>query len=211
MAEKNIIPGMRAAGRFEAIAPFDRVINPATFYTVEAVRTIPEMQGLNINIYSRVFAPIGILEADYQTYIAAAVANDAVVISLIPRVGAPVYVLSTYLLSFPLVDGFTYERMCLIADLSALPIDMKPALEQAQQHFQDYVLAHYGIQTTVRLGTVPVVGYVSEFEHKTMETVRANRITDSGNDVATIRNLEAQLVTAQAYIKDLETRLGVTS
>lgn len=203
----NVIPGMRAGGKFEASAPFDRVVNPNVFYTVEAQRTIPEMQGLNINIYQRVFMPLGILEADYQTYITAAIAAGAVVISLIPRTGAPVYVLSTYLTAFPLVDGWSYERMCLVADMGALPPDLKPAFDQAKEHFQQYILAHYGIESRIQIGTIPVVGYLSQFEHDTMETTRKNRITDSTNDIATIRALEAQIVTKDAYIRDLEARL----
>jgi len=207
MTINNIIPGLKAAGKFEANAPFDRVVNPETFYSVEAQRTIPEMQGLNINIFARVFAPVGILEADYPAMLATAVSAGAVVISLIPRIGAPVYVLSTHLKTFPLVDGWSYERMCLVVDVGALAPDMKESLAQAGEHFQQYVLAHYGIDAKVQLGTIPVIGYVSQFEHETMETVRKNRITDNTNDVATIRNLEAQIVTKDAYIKDLEARL----
>lgn len=207
MTTNSIIPGMRSAGKFEASAPFDRVVNPATFYSVEAVRTVPEMQGLNINIFARVFAPLGIPEDQYPTFIADAIARNAVVISLIPRVGAPVYVLSTYLKSFPLVDGWSYERMCLVVDLGALPPDLKDSLALAQEHVEQYVLAQYGIQSKVQLGTIPVIGYVSQFEHDTMEQTRKNRITDTSNDVATIRNLEAQIVTKDAYIRELEAKL----
>lgn len=207
----NIIPSTYASGKFEAAAPFDRVVNPETFYTVEAIRTIPEMQGLNINIYSRVFKPVGVEETSYQQFIDEAVSRSAVVISLIPRTGPPVYVLSNYLKSFPLVDGWSYERMCLVADLGALPIDMKEALAQAQEHFKQYIIAHYGIEANVQLGTVPVIGYTSQFEHETMERVRKNKITDTGNDVATINSLETQLAASHAYVKELEARLGVVA
>lgn len=209
MTTNNLIPGMRAAGKFEAIAPFDRVVNPNVFYAVEAQRTIPEMQGLNINIWARVFQPLGILEADYPAYVAAAISAQAVVLSLIPRTGAPVYVLSTYLKSFPLVDGWSYERMCLVADMGALPPDLKPAFDQAKEHLQQYILANYGIESTVQIGTIPVIGYLSQFEHDTMETTRKNRITDTSNDIATIRTLEAQVASKDAYIRELELKLGV--
>ena len=209
MAEVTPIPSMKAAGRFEANPPFDRVVKPETFYTVEAIRTIPEMQGLKINVYDRVFKPVGLAEADYPEILQRAIANDSMVISLIPRIGAPVYVLSSYLKAFPLVDGYSYERMVLVADLGPLPIDQKDALQLAREHFQEYILNHYGIESTVQLGTVPVIGYLSKDEHDTMELVRKNRITDNTSDLALINDYKAQLVTKDAYIRELETRLGV--
>lgn len=209
MAEQNIIPAIGAAGRFEAIAPFSTVVNPNTFYTVEATRTIPEMQGLKIKIYERVFKPIGLSEADYPTVLEKAISENAVVVSLIPRSGPPVYVLTTYLKSFPLVDGYSYERMCIVTDCGALPPEMKDNLVLAMQHFDTYIKAHFGVEGKSTLGTVPVIGYVSKNEHDVFETTRKNTITDDSNDLSRIRDLEAALVARDEYIKDLESRLGV--
>jgi hypothetical protein len=98
--------------------------------------------------------------------------------------------------------------MVLVADLGALSSDMKPALDEAMTHFQDWIKMHYGITSTVKLGTVPVIGYVSQFEHETMETARKNRITDNTSDLAKNVALEKQVADLQAYVKDLELRLG---
>lgn len=210
MAENTIIPSLRATGRFEALAPFDRVINPMASYTVEAIRTVGEMQSLNVNIYQQVFAPLGVDQAAYLTMINEISNAGGVIISLIPRQGAPIYVASTYLKSFPLVDGFLYERMVLVSDLGALSSDMKPALEEAMTHFQSWIQEHYGITSTVKLGTVPVIGYVSQFEHETLETARKNRITDNQSDLAKSISLEKKVASLETYIRDLEARLGVT-
>lgn len=210
MADNPIIPALRVTGRFEAMEPFSRVINPMASYTVEAIRTVGEMQGLNINIYQRVFAPLGVDQATYLTMLDSIVNAGGVIITLIPRKGAPIYVASTYLKSFPLVDGFLYERMVVVSDLGALSSDMQPALEEAITHFHDWILQHYGIQSTVKIGTVPVIGYVSQFEHETMETARKNRITDNQGDLAKNLSMENTIASQQAYIKELEARLGVT-
>lgn len=211
MADNTIIPALRVTGRFEVAAPFDRVINPMATYTVEAIRTVGEMQGLNINIYQRVFAPLGVDQPTYLTMLEQIVQAGGVIITLIPRKGAPVYVVSTYLKSFPLVDGFLYERMVVVTDIGALSSDMKPALEEAVAHFHDWVLQHYGIESSVKIGTVPVIGYVSQFEHETMETARKNRITDNQSDLAKSLSMEKTIASQQAYIKELEGRLGVVS
>ena len=211
MAENTIIPALRVTGRFEAADPFTRVINPMATYTVEAIRTVGEMQGLNINIYQRVFAPLGVDQPTYLTMLEQIIQAEGVIITLIPRKGAPVYVVSTYLKSFPLVDGFLYERMVVVSDIGALSSDMKPALEEAVNHFHDWVLQHYGIESSVKIGTVPVIGYVSQFEHETMETARKNRITDNQSDLAKSLSMEKTIASQQAYIKELEGRLGVVS
>lgn len=210
MADNNVIPALRVTGRFEASEPFSRVVDSNTTYTVEAIRTVGEMQGLNINIFQRVFVPMGIEEPEYLTLLDKIVKDGGVIITLLPRKGAPVYVVSTYLTSFPLVDGFLYERMVIIGDLGALSSDMKPALEEAQQHFKTWILEHYGINSTVTIGTVPVIGYVSQFEHETLETARQNRITDNRSDLAKSLALEQQVLQQQIYIQQLEARLGVT-
>lgn len=197
---------MQAAGSFEAAPPFDRVVDPETFYSVEAVRSIPEMQGLNINIFARVFQPVGITEEMYGDMVSKAVADRAFVISLIPRKGKAVYVLSTYLKSFPLIDGFSYERMVLVGDLGVLPIDLKDSIPLAMDHFKEWILANFGIKADVKLGTIPTIGYVSQFEHDTMENTRKNRITESDSDVAKIKRLEDQVAALQATIANYEER-----
>lgn len=209
MADQNIIPSLRAAGKFVALPPYDRVVNPNTYYAVEAIRTLPEMQGLNINIYQRVFQPVGLSEADYPAVIQQGIAENTAVISLIPRVGAPVYVLSTYLESFPLVDGYSYERMCVITDFGALPPEQKESLGVAMDFFKDYVLDNFGITAKVSLGTIPVIGYLSKEEHDILENTRKNRITDNTSLLAKNRALEADIESKDAYIKELEARLGV--
>lgn len=207
--ETNVIPSLRAAGKFEALSPFNAVVNPDTFYTVEAIRTIPEMQALKLNLYALLFQPVGVKEEDYAAILDLANQSGAAVISLTSRGNQPVYVLSTYFKSFPLVDGISYERMCIIIDCGPLPPDMKDALEQTKAHVKSYVADTVGIDAEVQLGTIPTIGYVSAQDALIFETTRKNKITDGNNDIAKIKALEDKLIVKDAYIKELEQRLGV--
>lgn len=206
--DKNLIPTLKSAGRFEANAPFDKVVLPSTYYTVEALRTIPEMQALKLNLYELLFAPVGVAEADYNAVLQRSQASGAVVVVLTNRFGPPVYVLSTYFKSFPLVDGVSYERMCLIVDLGPLPPTMKDALAQVQTHVKDYVLSVVGLESEVKIGTVPSIGYVSRQDADIFEQTRKNKITDGDNDIAKLKKAQADLIKAQAYIAVLEAQLG---
>lgn len=205
---QNLIPTLRAAGRFEASAPFDSVVNLGTYYSVEALRTIEEMEAMKLNLYSLVFAPVGVKEEDYSAVLERARAAGSVVVVLTSRNSAPVYVLSGYFKSFPLVDGVSYERMVLVADLGACPPALKDALEQVRTHMSSYIADTVGVEATVQLGTVPTIGYVSAEEARIFENTRLNKVKQGDNDVAKLKRLEAEAVTKDAYIVQLETRLG---
>lgn len=205
---QNLIPSLRAAGRFEASAPFDTLVKISTYYSVEALRTIEEMEAMKLNLYALVFEPVGVKEEDYSQVLERARAAGSVVVVLTSRSSAPVYVLSGYFKSFPQVDGVAYERMVLVADLGACPPALKPALEQCRSHMSAYIADTVGIEASVQLGTVPTIGYVTAEESRVFETTRLNKIKAGENDVARLRTLEAEAVTKDAYIVQLETRLG---
>lgn len=207
--EGNLIPSINASGRFEALAPFDRVVIPSTYYTVEALRTIPEMQALKLNLYALVFQPIGLAEADYPAMLARAQSEGSIIVTLTNRLGPPVYVLSTFFKSFPLVDGVSYERMCMILDFGAVPPTLKDAMAQVMTHCQEYTKATLGLESQAKLGTIPTIGYVSAADAQLFENTRKNLITNGDNDIAKINDLQAKLVKRDAYIVELETKLGI--
>lgn len=207
MADTSPILTTRLAGRFEASAPFDRVVNPDNYYTVEAIRTIPEMEGLKIDVYTRVFKPVGVSEEDFATVVARAKDVKADVVSLVDRSGTPVYVISSYLTSYPVIDGVSYERMCAIVDLGPCDPSMKDIVSVTLAHFKNYVESTLGISTNPVLGTMPTLGYVSKQQHDVYENNRKSKITDSTNDVQRNRELEAEILRLKNYIADLEARI----
>lgn len=205
---QNLIPAVWAKGSFEAENPFSNIVDPAVFYTVEAVRTIPEMQALKLDLYKIVFAPLGIPETEYQPYVDQALAAGAVVITLTSRGKAPVNLLSTYLKSFPLVDGVIYERICIISDLGACPPSFKDKINSAIDHFNEYIKASCGIQNpTTVIGAIPTRGYVSKEQADVWEKTRQSTITSNPSDVIRIEQLTTENQQLYVYIKQLEDQL----
>lgn len=210
MADQNMIPAINAAGRFEAAAPFDQIVNQSTYYTVEATRTIHEMEGAKLDLYSLVFAPVGVTPEDFPTVVKRAKDSGAIICALLDRNGTPVYVPTTYLTSFPLVDGVSYERMCMIADLGPVPPSMAAAMQLVLDHTKQFITATMGITSVVRLGTIPTVGYVSQQQADAYENTRKGNITDASNDVAKVRALTQQVANKDVYIAKLEGDLITT-
>lgn len=208
MASNTIIPSIDARGRFEAEAPFDVVVKPEVYYTVEAIRNIHEMEALKLDLYELVFKPAGITADAFPAALEAARTKGAKVLSLLDRADVATYVLTNYLKSWPLVDGVSYEHMVIVADLGPVPPSMADILAKEIEHFKNHIEANVGITTSVTIGTIPTIGYVSKEQADAYENIRKSKITDNGNDVARIRELETQKIRDDAYIAQLEAALA---
>lgn len=202
---QNIIPAVWAEGSFEALPPFDTVVKKEIFYTVEAVRTVPEMQALKLDLFKMVFEPVGVSAEDYQTVLDRAIAEEAVVVTLTSRARPPVYVISSYFKSFPLVDGVIYERLCIIADCGAVPPALKDKINSAIDHINNYLRDAIGIanpKTTI--GTIPTRGYVSKEQADAWENSRQLAIKEEPSDIVKYENLLTENKAQAAYILELE-------
>lgn len=208
MSTLNVVPSYHAAGSFTANNPFNLVVKPEIYYTIEAIRSITEMQGMNLDLWSLIFQPAGILQTDYQSYIdnINSVTGAAIVV-LIGKDGSRVYVPTTYLASFPLVDGVSYERICIIGDCGACPPALADELTDTLTHFQNYLAAHVGINATFKLGTIPTIGYVTAAQAAVNEATRKNAITNTSNDVTTIAEQTTTISGLQAYVAQLEAKV----
>lgn len=201
----NNIPSIRSAGKFVANAPYDKVVSPDVFYTVEAIRTIPEMQALKIDLFTTVFQPVEYTAEQAQQEIQAGIDAKAVVVSLTSRGRAPVYVLSTFLKSIPLLDGVIYENIALIVSLGPCPPSLKDKLNNAIEHMNNYVKDSIGIKDpNTTIGTIPTRGYVSKETAEAWEKSRLLQITEEPSDAVKLAEANRIINEQSAYIKQLE-------
>lgn len=203
----NNIPSVWAAGSFKASEPFSSVVKENVYYTVEAVRTISEMQSLKLDLFKLVFGPAGVTQENYQTQLDECVANKAVIVTLTSRGAGPVYVPSTKLLSFPVIDGVVYEHMCLVTNLGAVPPSFKDKINVAKQHFDDYILSAFGVNANTVIATIPTRSYVSKETAEDWEVSRKNKITGESSDLIKLNKALAELSSLKAYVKELEDAL----
>lgn len=207
MADSNVIPSYFAAGSYTANNPFDMVVKPEKYYKVEALRSVNEMLGDNRDMYKLIFEPAGVAQTDYQSMLDDVTRQQGAILVLIASDGSRVYVPTTYLKSFPLIDGVSYERLCLVVDLGAVPPTLKDLVADTKEHISNYVESHFGVKNEVQIGTMPTVGYVTAAQAKTFETTRQNKIDGTSNDVVTVAAQEKIISQQAAYIVQLETAL----
>lgn len=204
MNQTNMIPAPWAAGQFEAVIPFDNIVDTATYYTVEAIRTIPEMQGEKLDIYTKVLQPAGIPKDETTKYIDEMIKAKAVIIALTSSGNAPVYVPSSYLSSFPAVDGVVYEHLCLLVDLGACPPGLADKIQEQMDYIRQYVVTSIGVDATVQTGTIPTKGYVPKEQAELWETTRQLKIADSTTLIIENEKLKKANAEQAAYIAKLE-------
>lgn len=203
----NMIPGIYAAGQFEANTPFDKVLDEKGYYSVEAVRTIAEMQGRKIDLYTLVLAPAGIPKDQTVTFIDELIKNKAVIVTLTRNGSEPIYIPSTYLKSFPQIDGVVYEHLCLVLDLGAVPPDFKDKIGQHLVELREYVSKNIGVDNTVQVGTIPQKAYVSKEQAKQWEVSRQLKIKDVNSTTVQLETANKEISELKAYITKLEAAL----
>lgn len=208
MADTNLIPSLFSAGSFVALPPFDKVVDESVYYTVEAITTVRKLQAAAPNLYDLMFAPIGVSTADYPTILSRASAINAGVIILTSKNNPDVYVLSSYLKSFPLIDGETYENIIVYANLGAVPKKLKDVCNTLLSHMRDYITANLGIANpVVTIGSVPTRGYVSAEDAAIFESTRLNSIEKTVNDVSLLNAANDTIDRQRVYIQKLEAKV----
>lgn len=200
-------PAPWMAGSFEAEPPFNNVVQSDVYYTVEAIRTIPEMQSDSVDIYKEVFKPIGVVEADATTIIERGIENKALIVKLTSKGNPPVYVVSTYLKGLPIIDGVVLEHLCIITDCGSVSPDMKDKMMNALAHFDNYMKDSFGMTAKSTIGYIPSRSYITKEQAELNETARQNAITDEPSDIVKYETLVIKSQAQEAYIKELEDAL----
>lgn len=211
MNDTNMIPAPWAAGQFEATAPFDLVVDQGTYYTVEAIRTVGEMQGANQDLYTKVLQPAGIPKDETTAFLDELIKAKALIIVLTSTGNAPVYVPSSYLASFPAVDGVVYEHMCLIVDMGAVPPQFADKIQEQMNYIQQYVATGMGVDAAVQVGVIPTKTYVPKEQADLWEHSRQLKIAGSTNLIIENEALKKEKIEREAYIVKLENDLKAKS
>ncbi|QGZ14495.1 hypothetical protein [Photobacterium phage PDCC-1] len=204
----NVIPQIGASGSFVALAPFDQICDPKYMYTVEAIRTVDELNIAKVNTHLLVGEPVGMTSEESASLMDQLDQADGAVVTLIAPGLPTLHIPSIYFKSFPLIDGVIYERLCFIVDLGAVPPTLKDELKTFQTYLKDQTSSITGIEDPeVHLGTVPTKTYVSKEQNEVFENTRRAAITKNPSDAIRVKQLEAEQIADRKYIAVLEEQL----
>lgn len=165
-----ITPPIPMRGLFTVGAPFS--VTASVIYSVEAVRSIPDMLQQNDDPLNEIYLPAGLTEEDYN----ADVKLGVYIVTLLSEEEAPRYIPTTYILTIPDDTAIPYGYIVMSANLGALPATASDELTQATQEVQDILSDLVGVPVEVKIATAPSSGSVSYEQYLINEAQRKNAI-----------------------------------
>lgn len=204
----NITPAIWASGQFTARSPFNVIVDPNTTFTVEAARTVSEMQQEKIDIYTKLLKPVAISKDDTTKWIEELIKDKAAIIALTQRSGVNVYVPSTYIETYPKVDGVVFERLCIVTDCGSCSPGTKDRLDSTLEGIKYLVQKNLGIENPIiQYATVPQRTYVSKTQAEAWEESRLLRIDSFANPTIENVGLKTENAELREYITYLEAQI----
>lgn len=187
-------PGTR--GLYSLKAPFKTV--PNELYSCGAIRYFKDIQNQGVDVYAKYYQPLELTEADYARDLAAGV----VIITLLSETQQPIYVPSSYVLSYPGLSSYNYQHVVLSVSLGALPdaLDLTFLKTQIATAVSEVI----GVTPTVYENVAPSTGVVTPEQHDAMEAARQAAITNRTTDYARYLIERDKRIALEAKVAALE-------
>lgn len=194
----SLLIDINASGIFTLAEPFSVLMQTDTIYTCKAIRKLSDIVSEGFDPYERYYLPYGISEADY----AIDLLEDVAIVSLYSATGQWVYVPSTKIISYPSVNGVTYNAVMLGVSLGALPdATLLNALKTSISNLVSDVL---GVDSVIREIVVSPPAIVPLADHELITVARQARINMFRSERSKYLKAEADLVLARSKIASLE-------
>lgn len=192
MANASIIPPLNCRGLYTFNSPW--VSDLTRVYVCTAIRRFSDLAAQGEDVFTLYYQPNGLTQTDYATD----AALGAVIITLENDYSAPIYIPSTYIVSFPDMSAVSYNHVVVSISLGALYDGI--ALDFLTQQLAQDCTAVIGVTPTVLVNTAPLKSAVTPEEHQVIEAARNAAITNRTTDAQRIVSLQQQLDSAQATI-----------
>jgi len=170
MAETNHIvvqPPVKATGFWVTYAPFD--VPTDVILRCEAIRTVDDLSFIGIDAFYIYYYTAGVSQATYESD----VAKGMTIVTLTDNDGTSYHVPTTYIASYPGMDGITYDRKLLLLELGPLPstLDVSYLIDD----IKDLIAARVGVDdetSSLEIVTIPMEGTLTNEEYVQLETTR---------------------------------------
>lgn len=191
-----LLPPIGTSGIYLLNSPFASQLQPNIAYRCEAVRKLSDLIEAGVDPFEEIYQPNGISQQSYEQD----VANQACIVSLQSSTGHWVYVPSTYIKSFPNVNGVPYRVMVLGVELGPIPeyMDLGAVKSAVAQTVRDVL----GVTPTIKEVAISPVQNFSQNDHDVIESNRAAQIANSDT-------WKAKYLAAQNSLEELQRQYNV--
>ena len=190
----GLIPPIGTRGRYSLKAPFTLVPNQIS--PCGAIRYFKDVENHGENVFESYYKQLNIESSVYNNDRQ----NYEAIITLLSDAYPPVYVPSSFILSYPDQANRAYQLVVMSAMMGPLPAALD--LTFAKQQMSTQLAAIVGVPVTVNLAIAPSSDVVTPEQAELLEATRQAAITNSTTDYA-------KLLAAQARITLLEDEKAV--
>lgn len=194
-----LVPPIGISGLFQLSSPYSNLLQTNVSYRCDAVRRLSDLIDLGVEPYEEYYLPFGLTQAQYDQD----VINRVSIITLISDANHVVRVPTTYLISYPDINGVPYHVMLLGIELGAIPNNKD--LTGIKQIIANLVRDTIGVVPTIREAVASAEQKVSQQDHEVLEAARASMITNTQTDRAKLLAAEKELAALRIQYNALET------
>jgi hypothetical protein len=172
-------PPVGASGLFTLAAPFSQDVIPNLTYECKAVRRLVDFTRLGVEPYQEFYAPKSIPSETYENDFR----NNVCIVTLVSSMGHWIYVPTSYIQSFPNMNGIAYTALVLAAPIGAIPnyVDLTPVKSKISAVIQE-TLGLVGVQ--VQSVAVSPEKNLLQADHNAIEAARQQNILANETDYA---------------------------
>lgn len=168
-----LLPPIGTAGIYDLNSPFASKLQPNISYRCESIRRFSDMLQLGEDPYELHYSPNGLSLEIYNND----ALNSTCIVSLQSASGHWVHVPSTYIRSFPNVNGVPYRAMVLGVEIGPVPEHQK--LETLKAAISDIVRDNFGVTPSIKEVAISSTQNFSQRDHEILEQQRAAQIVNS--------------------------------
>lgn len=194
----ELLPAIGSSGDWSLKTPFDSKYVAGMAYSCRALNKISSMVATGIDVLNTLFIANGLLQADYDT----AVAADLSMVTLQSSSGQLIILPSTYLSGWPSGDSIPYVVMGMVVTLGAIPNTIDPTF--LTDKVEPVIKAALGLDPTIQYVALSETTNKTFDDYTALEATRTAAITDDNSDYIKRLNAESDLTAAQAQIAALQ-------
>lgn len=194
----ELLPDINAKGIFSLRSPFSALIPPQTRYAVKGIRKLSEIIASGIDPFLLYYQPNTLTQTDYDND----TAIDISIVSLSSEVGQWIYVPSSYIISYPDVNGVVYTSLILGVSLGSVA-DIVP-LDALKTSITNLVKDFLGILCEIKEVAVSPPAIIPYTQHVQIENARTVLKGTNQSDKAKYIDVVNKLNASTARIIELE-------
>ena len=185
-------------GLFEFKPPYDKLINNKLEYTIDAIRSIGDLERSGEHPYLTIYKPFGLTEEDFQKDL-----DNNVSIATLITTGTTSFSLPiNRIVTQPKNDGRKYQEATLIVKLGNLPTDENFSVVVSSVH--DIIYDTLGVDTTPYIIGTSAISRLTHNEDKRLTLLRNNVKSIYKSYRTRYNETKLTLEKREKYINELE-------